>query len=243
MQTNPRDDAPRHAYHLRAVSAVRAGRRVLAAVDCEMAWGRVTVVIGPSGSGKSSLLRLLNRLDDPSAGTIVYRDRPLAAYDVRQLRCRVGFVFQTPVMFPGTVRDNLLTATRLARVAEADVTDRAVRALALAELSADLMDRNGEELSVGQRQRANLARALISSPETLLLDEPTSALDPATAKHLLATVRRLSADDGLTVVLATHRLVEARAVAEHAIVLRDGSVAASGEALPLLAALDSAEGG
>jgi ABC-type methionine transport system ATPase subunit len=107
----------------------------------------------------------------------------------------------------------------------------------LAELDPDLLERPGSELSVGQQQRVNLARALMTSPEVLLLDEPTSALDPETSRALMKTIHRLSEERQLTIVVATHRIAEAGDYAQHALVLRDGRVVESGEAGAVLGGL------
>lgn len=212
------------AFSARGLCSERAGRLVLADLEFTIAAGRITVLVGPSGEGKSSLLRILNRLDEPSRGEILYRGCPLVEWPVRELRRRVGFVFQTPVMFAGSVGDNLRAAARIAAVRDVDFATRAERVMRLAQVEPSLLDRPGDELSVGQKQRANLARALMTGPETLLLDEPTSALDSETAARLLDTVRRLSRDESLTVVFATHRLEEARQIADSVLVLRNGGL-------------------
>lgn len=218
------------AFSLRRVRQVRQGVDVLAGLDLEIPVGRITALLGPSGAGKTSLLRLLDRLDEPTSGEVFYRGRPLEDYPVRELRRRVGFVFQTPVMFPGTVGDNLRTAARLSGADGEEIAGRLLEVLSLAELDPELAERPGERLSIGERQRANIARALMTGPEALLMDEPTSALDPETADRLLETVRHLSDRLGLTVVIVTHRLDEARLVAGHAVVLEAGRVIEAGEA-------------
>jgi ABC-type methionine transport system ATPase subunit len=206
---------------------VKVGAVVLDGVDLAIEEQQVTALVGPSGAGKTSLLRLLNRLDDPARGEVFYRARPLAEYPVRELRCRVGFVFQTPVMFPGTVRENLRVAAELAGQT-ADLEAKMYAAMDLAELDWTLVDREGDRLSVGQKQRANIARALMTRPEVLLLDEPTSALDPETADRLTETIRHLSTERGLTVVMVTHRLTEARRVSDITVLLDVGRVIAVG---------------
>lgn len=216
------------AFRLRGVRIERGGRPVLDGVDLDVPTGRITVLLGPSGSGKTSLLRLLNRLDDPEAGSVRYRGRSVNDYPVRELRRRVGFVFQAPVMFDGTVEENLRAPARVAGWSEGEIGRRVREALELAELSADLLERPGDELSVGQQQRANLARTLVNRPETLLLDEPTSALDAVTSRRLLRTFRRLTVEEGRTAVMATHREEEARAAGDLAVLLGDGGVAGIG---------------
>lgn len=216
------------AFRLRGVRIERGGRPVLEGVDLDLPRGEISVLLGPSGSGKTSLLRTLNRLDDPAAGTVRYRGRRLTDYPVRELRRRVGFVFQTPVMFDGTVEENLRVPVRPEEADEAETARRIREALDLAELGEGILERPGGELSVGQQQRVNLARALMNRPETLLLDEPSSALDAGTSRRLLETFRRLADEQGRTAVMATHREEEARAVGDRAVLLEDGGIAGAG---------------
>lgn len=201
---------------------------VLDGVELEIKHGEITALIGPSGAGKTSLIRLLNRLDDPFSGEVLYRARPIAEYPVRELRRQVGFVFQTPVMFPGTVRDNLYAASELAEKSRTNLEERLREAMALAELEEALAQRDGERLSVGQKQRVNIARALMTQPEALLMDEPTSALDPETADRLMETVQRLGHERKLTVVMITHRLSEARRASDYTVLMEGGRIVEAG---------------
>ncbi len=216
------------SFELRGVGQARAGRTVLQDVDVTIPRHLITVLVGPSGGGKTSLLRLLNRLDDPVRGDILFDGSPIVDYAVTELRRRVALVFQTPVMFAGTVSDNLAVAAELAGVQDSQFDQQASQVMLLAELEPSLLERPGDELSVGQKQRVNLARALMTSPEVLLLDEPTSALDPETSRALMKTIGSLSEVRRLTIVVATHRVSEATDYAHHALVLRDGRVVDSG---------------
>jgi putative ABC transport system ATP-binding protein len=226
---------PDAAFRLRDVRQEKSGRVLLREIDLVLPRGRITVLLGSSGAGKTSLLRLLNRLDDPAAGEISYMGRSLDEYPVTELRRRVGFVFQTPVMFAGSVRDNLLEAAEIAGLDGEELPERAREALELAGLDSALEDRPSHELSVGEQQRATLARTLIGAPEVLLLDEPTSALDPESSEFLLDSIQRLRAERGITVILSTHRLHEAFAVADEAVRLSGGAVEESGEAADVFA--------
>jgi putative ABC transport system ATP-binding protein len=235
-----------HSFELRSVDQVRAGRPVLQGIDVTIPQHVITVLCGPSGGGKTSLLRLLNRLDDPVRGDILFEGTQITEYPVVELRRRVALVFQTPVMFPGTVSDNLAVAAELAEVPDGRFPDQADQAMRLAELDPALLERPGDELSVGQKQRVNLARALMTSPDVLLLDEPTSALDPETSRALMKTIGALSQERQLTIIVATHRVSEARKYASHAVVVRDGRAVDSGDServLDGLPDLDATEGG
>ncbi len=221
--------ASESAFVLKNVRQTRENQIVLDGINLEIERGAMTVLIGPSGAGKTSLLRLLNRLDEPAGGEIFYRARLISEYQVQELRRQVGFVFQTLVMFPGTVRDNLRTALEIAgKFASAD-SDRLIsETLDIAELEPVLAERDGAKLSVGQKQRVNIARALMLAPEVLLMDEPTSALDPQTADRLMETVRRLAQEKNITVVMVTHRLSEARRASDRTIFMEAGRVIETG---------------
>ena len=219
------------AFALRHVEQNRGDVHILRAVDLDLPAGEVVAIVGPSGAGKTSLLRLLNRLDDPSSGTVAYRGAPIESIRVRELRRRIAFVFQTPVMFAGTVSDNLTLARDLAIAATGKQqvgSPELAEALRLAGVDPGLALRDAQALSGGERQRVSIARALMTGPEAILLDEPTSALDPEIADHLMATVRTLADSMHLTVVMITHRLEEARAVSTHTVFMEAGTVIESG---------------
>lgn len=198
-----------YVFELTGVDHARQGRPVLRDINVCIAAGRPTCLIGSSGSGKTSFLRLLNRLESPQSGTILYQGKDLQSYPVRRLRATIGFAFQAPAIFQGTVGQNLLTAARFSRgrITAEDQT-LAMQCLELAELDADFTERDADQLSGGEKQRVALARTLMTRPSVLLLDEPTSALDPDSAKRLVSTLKRLS-DSGMTIIMATHRLDEA----------------------------------
>ena len=147
-----------------------------------------------------------------------YRGEDLATLDVLRHRRRVGMVFQRPVVFAGTVRDNL-------RVAAPDATDEALRALLeRCELHDDVLDRDADTLSGGEAQRACLARTLATEPEALLMDEPTSSLDEDAARALERLIRA-QADRGVPVVLVSHDRAQVDRLADASIELREGRVA------------------
>ena len=209
-------------FELRDVSLTRGERRVLDAVGASIPAGS-TAIVGPSGAGKSTLLRLLNRLADPDAGTIAYRDRPLDSYDPLALRREVSLVPQLPSLLEGTVESNLAYAADLAGK-QLDVA----RCLRLAGLDPGFAARDVAKLSVGEQQRAMLARALAQEPRVLLLDEPTSALDHAARDAIEATLAELRRELDISLVLVSHDPEQARRLAEWALRLEEGRVAAAG---------------
>jgi putative ABC transport system ATP-binding protein len=215
-------------FELRDVSLARRGRQVLAAVSARIEPG-ATAIVGPSGSGKSTLLRLLDRLVDPDSGSISYRERPLVERDPLALRREVALVPQLPALLEGTVASNLAYAAELAG-RELD----AARCLRLAGLDPAFAARDVGELSVGEQQRAMLARALAQEPRVLLLDEPTSALDQAARDAVEAALAGLRRELEISLVLVTHDPEQARRLAERALRLEAGRAVACG---PLAEAL------
>lgn len=227
-------------FQLRNVCLDRGGQRILTDVDVSLPKSGITALIGPSGSGKTSLLRLLNRLDDPTSGHVEFSGAPIAALSVRTLRRRVGFVFQTPTLFKGTVADNLSIALRLIDADRPVDAARLAEALRLVHLPEQFAERDAGPLSGGEKQRVALARALMTQPQVLLLDEPTASLDPETADQLIDMLCLLPEKLGLTVILVTHRLSEARQASSYAVMLEAGRVVEAGATEKLWRAADSA---
>jgi putative ABC transport system ATP-binding protein len=216
-------------FGLRDVSLARAGREVLSGVSAEIPPG-TTSVVGLSGSGKSTLLRLLNRLAEPDSGAISYRDRALRDYDPLELRREVSLVPQLPALLEGTVATNLDYAARLA---DRDL-DRE-RCLSLAGLEVEFAERDVAKLSVGEQQRAMLARALAQSPDVLLLDEPTSALDHATRDAIEQTLAQLRREIDVSIVLVSHDPEQARRLGDWVLRLDRGRLVEAGPVERVLA--------
>jgi putative ABC transport system ATP-binding protein len=192
------------------VRKTRNGIDILKEINITFISGKRHILLGPSGAGKTTLLRLLNRMEDPSSGKISYEGRDIKDIPVLQLRQKVGMVFQIPVTFEGTVKDNLMVPYRLRLISRHMDETEFEKALGLCGLQTDFLHRRASDLSVGEKQRLNVARALINKPDTLLLDEPTSALDFESAGKLLHSVKELNEVLGLTVIMVTHHQEHAR---------------------------------
>ena len=214
-------ELPSDVLEMSEVSLTRGGKRVLHDVTASFRRNEVSTIVGPSGSGKTSLLRCLNRLEAPEGGRVLLDGSDVVSMDPTELRRRVGMIFQVPLLFPGDVRSNL--AYGLAELDERKM----VASLAAAGLDASFLERDARALSVGQAQRACIARALVRDPEVLLMDEPTSSLDKDAAARVEALVGTLVAD-GLSIVLVTHDLAQAKRVGSHALLLVAGRIAATG---------------
>ena len=195
-------------FELELVTLSRAGKQVLRELSAQIPPG-ATAIAGPSGSGKSTVLRLLDRLSDPDSGAVAYRGSDVRERDPLELRREVVLVPQLPALLEGTVAGNIAFAAQLAG-REPDVS----RLLDLAGLDASFADRDGSKLSVGEQQRAMLARALALNPRVLLLDEPTSALDPEITGAIEETLTELRERLEISIVLVTHDLGQARRMSD-----------------------------
>lgn len=203
---------------------VSAGTRtILRDIDLVVEPRRVLGIIGPSGVGKSTLLRCLNRLIDLVPGMTVRGDVRFKGGSIRDpgldpdaLRARIGMIFQQPVVFPGSILDNVVFGARrvlgLPRRAFGETAERVLRAVFLWDEVKDRLGDAAAELSVGQQQRLCLARSLAMEPEVLLMDEPTSALDPRSTEAIEQLILDLRAR--CAVALVTHDLEQARRVAD-----------------------------
>lgn len=211
-------------------------RAVLRGIDLELWQHQVVALIGASGSGKSTLLRCLGLLEQIDDGQILLQGEDISdpRIDANRVRSRFGMVFQSYNLFPHlSVLDNVTLASRVVhRRSRREAQEKAMTLLDRIGL-ADLAHEHPDRLSGGQQQRAAIVRAIATDPEVLLLDEITSALDPELVGEVLELVRQL-ADDGATILMATHELAFARDVADHVVFLDAGVVAEQGPPAQLL---------
>ena len=200
----------------------RGGKTVLRDITLDVPEGELLVVIGRSGSGKSSLLRCVNRLDDIESGSILLDGADINALPVTELRRKVGMLFQKSTAFEGSVADNIAYGARLQ--GQELAREAALRLMNQASLETELADEPASKLSGGQEQRLALARALALSPSLLLLDEPTSALDPIATSRVEEALMKLRAATGLTMIWVSHSIEQARRVGDRVLLLDDGQV-------------------
>jgi ABC-type polar amino acid transport system ATPase subunit len=203
---------------------------VLKGVDLQVAEKELVFLIGPSGSGKSTLLRCLNRLEEPSAGSVTVDgiDMLDPRTDINKARQRIGMVFQSFNLYPHmTALGNVALALRKVQgLSRADAEAKARAALERVHL-ADRADHYPAQLSGGQQQRVAIARAIALEPRVMLFDEPTSALDPELVGGVLAVMRELR-EDGMTMVVVSHEMGFARAAADRVVFMADGLIVESG---------------
>ncbi len=208
-----------------------AGRPILSSLSFRLPPGDTLALVGRSGSGKTTVLKLINRLFEPSSGEVSVEGRPTTGWDPIRLRRRIGYVLQEVGLFPHlTVGANVGVVPRLEGWAHARVERRVHELLSLVGLEpARFADRYPHELSGGQRQRVGVARALAADPPLLLMDEPFGALDPITRAELQQEFRELQKELKKTTVIVTHDLPEACLLGTRIGLIQDGRLA---ECLP-----------
>jgi osmoprotectant transport system ATP-binding protein len=191
--------------------------------------GKTTVLIGPSGCGKSTLLRLIIRLIEPDTGTIEFDGAPVTPDKIDLLRRRIGYVIQEGGLFPHlTASANVLLMARHLGKPDDKMRRRLSEHCALTRFPENLLARYPVELSGGQRQRVSLMRALMLSPELLLLDEPLGALDPLVRASLQKDLKEIFARLRQTALLVTHDLAEAAYLADEIVLMNEGQIVQQG---------------
>jgi len=202
-------------------------------VNFELQKGGVLAITGSSGSGKTSLLRLLNRLDEPTSGTVLVEGADYHNIEARELRRKLGMVTQRPYLFPGSVADNLrFGPAQRGEILPLETIEELLTQVGLKDYSR----RDVANLSGGEAQRVSVARALSNSPLALLLDEPTAALDEAAKLEVESAIQKVMRDQGLTCIVVTHDIAQAARLAERALVVEHGRIVRAGPAGEVLRA-------
>lgn len=201
----------------RKVNNTRVRTQILGSIDLKVNKGELVTIMGASGSGKSTLLRLINRLSEIDSGIILLNGNDIMSHVPMELRRKIGMVFQVPVVFRGNVRENLIFGIKLWG------GNSGIETLASdAGIPEDLLDADAGQLSIGEKQRVCIARALANQPEILLLDEPTSSLDAVSAQRIEKLLLDLRKERDMTILWVTHEKEQVERIGGRRLVLRDG---------------------
>jgi osmoprotectant transport system ATP-binding protein len=199
------------------------GQPAVDGLSMSIAKGSITVFVGPSGCGKTTSLRMINRMVEPTSGTITVDGRDVTSVPAAELRRSMGYVMQSAGLLPHrSVLDNIATVPRLNGVSKADARRRAGELLDVVGLAHSLGRRYPSQLSGGQQQRVGVARALAADPPVLLMDEPFSAVDPVVREELQQELLRLQKDLAKTIVFVTHDIDEATILGDQVAVFATG---------------------
>lgn len=211
------------------------GKAAVSDLTLHIAKGEFTVLIGTSGSGKSTTLKMINRLIEHDQGTIQFAGEEIRSFNPQVLRRRMGYAIQSIGLFPHwTVEKNIATVPALLNWPKPRIAERVSELLALLNLDDQFRHRFPHQLSGGQQQRVGVARALAADPEVLLMDEPFGALDPVTRGALQQEIVRIHQISGRTIVLVTHDIDEALALADRLVLMDGGKVIQQGTPVELL---------
>ena len=235
---DPDRGRPEDVVCSRELSLSFGTKKVISGVDIAFRRGTITALIGPTGSGKSTFLRTVNRMNDKVAGfrhdgDITFDEQSIWSphHNLLTLRRRIGMLFQRPNPFPMSIRDNVVAGVKAHRIAKGKqldvVAEQRLREVGLWDAVKDRLGDSPFRLSGGQQQLLCLARALAVGPEVLLLDEPTSALDPISTEYIEALLGTLV--PALTLIIVTHNLAQARRVSNNTMFFYDGQLIEHGE--------------
>ena len=234
---DPDAELPEDVMESKKLSLGFSGRTVLGDINVAIKRGSITALIGPTGSGKSTFLRTLNRMNDrvpgfERTGDVTYDDESLwsPAVDLLTLRRRVGMLFQRPNPFPMSIKDNVVAGVKAHRIAKGRqldvVCERRLTEVGLWDAVKDRLNDSPFRLSGGQQQLLCLARALAVGPDVLLLDEPTSSLDPVTTESIESLIKTMA--PALTLIVVTHNLGQANRISNRTMFFYQGALVEHG---------------
>ncbi len=206
------------------VNVVRGSIKILQDISFAVERGDRLAIIGPSGAGKTSLLRILNRLISPSSGAIYLDDRPITQISAIKLRSSVNLVPQEPKLLGMNVEEALAYPLLLQKLSKQEIKQRVETWRSSLYIPEDWLDRNELQLSLGQRQLVAIARGLVMQPQILLLDEPTSGMDAGSADRLIEVLNLITTNSQTTVIMVNHQLELARKFASRVLYLEQGQL-------------------
>lgn len=225
-----------HAVCLDGFSAYYGKNCIVSDVDLKVKKNGVTSLVGPSGTGKSTILRWLNRINEETENAsfsgsikVLGRDVVTGYPDVTELRRRVGMVFQQPCVFPCSIFDNMLMGLRHRKLSKTDARDIVEAGLKSASIWNEVchrLEERADSLSLGQQQRLCLARSLVLKPDVLLLDEPTASIDPVSSREIEDLVISLGRE--ISVIMVTHNIGQAKRISDHVVFICDGKIVEQG---------------
>ncbi|MGX7199398.1 betaine/proline/choline family ABC transporter ATP-binding protein [Enterococcus nangangensis] len=203
----------------------KGGKIAVEDVNLSFQQGEFICFIGTSGSGKTTCMRMINRMNEPTKGKILINDKNIQEFNPVELRRKIGYVIQNIGLIPHmTIRENITLVQRLLKVEPAVRNETAEKMIDLVELPREMLDRYPSELSGGQQQRIGVVRALAADQDIILMDEPFGALDPITREALQDLVKDLQARLGKTIVFVTHDMDEALKLASRIVIMSEGKV-------------------
>lgn len=202
-------------------------RHAINSLNININQGEICTFVGPSGCGKTTTLRMINRLDVPDGGEVYIQGEPLSTADIIQVRRKIGFVMQSPALFPHrTVAENIATVPRLLKWDKRAISRRIDELVTLMSLDPLLLKRYPHQLSGGQQSRVSIARALAADPPILLMDEPFAAIDPVVRVKLQEELLALQARLHKTIILVTHDINEAIRLGDRIAIFQEGGILA-----------------
>ena len=201
------------------------GKDVLKDINLEINKGEIFALIGPSGAGKTTFLRILNLFEKPTNGTFEFDGKTAngTPFEKNRIRQRMSLLFQTPAVFDLSVFDNVAYGLKVRGFDKSTIVKKVGDALEIVGLS-EMETQNAHTLSGGEAQRMAFARAIVYDPEVLLLDEPTANLDPANVAKMEELIKRIKDERGTTIVIATHNIPQVRRIADRVGVLLNGEL-------------------
>ncbi len=213
--------------------------RILKNINLQIPKNQITCIIGPSGGGKSTLIRSINRINDDvvgyeQQGDIRFQNDSIFKrnLDVADLRKQIGMVFQKPCVFPKSISENVLFgiqhSIKLSKIEKAEIVEKQLKAAALWNEVSQRLEQKGSSLSIGQQQRLCIARTLAMEPQVILLDEPTSSLDPVSTRAIEEMMLKLKKT--YTIVFVTHNIQQAKRIADRIVFMCDGEIIEQGTA-------------